>query len=56
MLRKQPEIKAYKDQFEQRHGKAKALSILAQRLGRTVYHMLKNNCAFDINTFLPTEA
>lgn len=53
MLRKQTHVKNYKQSLEFKHGNAKALSILAQRLGKTVYHMLKNNLAFDINMFLP---
>jgi hypothetical protein len=35
-----------------KHGKAKALSILAQKLGRAVYFMLKRKRAFDMNKFL----
>lgn len=56
MLRKQPEVQVYKQGLEHKYGKAKALSILAQRLGRTVYQMLKHNNAFDIRKFLPTQA
>lgn len=55
MLRKQPNVKAYKQELEFKHGKAKSLSMLAQRLGRTVYHMLKHNLAFDLNKFLPSQ-
>ena len=36
------------------HGKAKALSILAHRLGRAVYHMLKREQAFDLQKFCST--
>jgi transposase len=35
-----------------RHGKAKALSILATKLGRTVYLMLSKERAFDMERFL----
>jgi transposase len=55
MLRQVPQARVYKQSLEQRYGKAKALSILAQRLGRTVYGMLKNNYAFNLNKFLPAE-
>jgi hypothetical protein len=33
---------------EKQHGKAKAISILAARLGRSVYFMLKRKEAFDV--------
>jgi len=35
-----------------KHGKGKALSILAHKLGRAVYFMLKNRQGFDMNKFL----
>ncbi len=35
-----------------RHGKGKALAILAHRLGRAVYYMLKNQVPFDQARFL----
>jgi len=38
----------------QKHGKAKAISILAHRLGRAVYHMLKRQQAFDLKKFCMT--
>jgi transposase len=37
-----------------RHGKGKALSILAHKLGRAVYFMLKKQIAFDQEKFLAT--
>jgi len=37
-----------------RHGKAKALSILASDLGRAVYFMLRRKEPFDLNKFLGT--
>jgi transposase len=37
-----------------RHSKGKALSILAHKLGRAVYFMLKNHVAFDQAKFLAT--
>ena len=36
---------------EKKHGKAKALGILAARLGRAVYHMLRQQKAFDAKRF-----
>jgi transposase len=35
-----------------RHGKGKALSILAHKLGRAAYHMLQRRTAFDMTKFL----
>jgi transposase len=40
-------VKDYFRQWEQRHGRGKALSILAARLARAVYLMLKRGDAFD---------
>jgi len=40
--------------LEKRFGKAKALSILAHRLGRAVYYMLRRGKAFDRERFLAT--
>lgn len=51
-LRGNPAGMAYKKRLEKKHGKAKALSILAHRLGRAVYFMLKRGEAFDMKTFL----
>ena len=52
-LHQLPEARAYKQKLEHKYGKARALSMIAQRLGRTVYGMLKRNYAFDLNKFLP---
>ena len=51
-LRANPEGMKYKKRLEKKHGKAKAISILAHRLGRAVYHMLKRRKAFDMKIFL----
>lgn len=37
-----------------KHGKGKALSILAHKIGRAVYFMLKNRQVFDMKRFLST--
>jgi len=34
-----------------KHGKAKALSILAAKLGRAVYHLLRKQRTFDAERF-----
>jgi len=51
-LRQNPPAQHYLDQLASKHGKAKALSILAHKLGRAVYHMLKRREAFDMKKFL----
>lgn len=51
-LRGNPEGMGYKKRLERKHGKAKALSILAHKLGRAVYFMLKRKQAFDMKKFL----
>jgi len=40
------------DQLAAKYGKAKALSILAHKLGRAVYYMLQRREAFDVNKLL----
>jgi transposase len=42
----------YVHRLARKHGKAKALTIPAHRLGRAVYHMLKRGEAFDNERFL----
>ena len=44
--------KKYLDRLTRKHGKSKALSILAHKLGRAVYFMLKNKEAFNQNKLL----
>jgi transposase len=44
--------KKYHAKLVQKHNKGKALSILAHKLGRAVYFMLKNNKPFDMKIFL----
>jgi len=44
--------KKYLDRLVNKHGKGKALSILAHKIGRAVYFMLKNKKPFDQNKFL----
>ena len=51
-LRKNPDAMKYKNRLASKYGKAKALSILAHRLGRAVYFMLKRGKAFDMKKFL----
>jgi transposase len=51
-LHNNPDGMAYKKRLEKKHGKSKALTILAHKLGRATYYMLKRERAFDINKFL----
>jgi hypothetical protein len=44
--------KAYHQKLKNKHGKAKAMAILAHRIGRTVYSVLKNRKAFDVKKFI----
>lgn len=53
-LRGNPAAQKLIDRLARKHGKGKALSILAHRLGRTVYHMLRKGEAFDSERFFST--
>ncbi len=44
--------KRFLDRLIKKHGKSKALSILAHKLGRAVYFMLHNKEVFDQKKFL----
>lgn len=44
--------KAYFTKLEHKHGKAKALTVLAHQLGRAVYYMLTREQAFDLQRFI----
>jgi len=44
--------KAYFTKLEHKHGKAKALTVLAQKLARAVYYMLSRHQAFDLKRFV----
>ena len=50
-LRANPKGQRFVEKLSSKHGKAKALSILAHKLGRAVYYMLKRQQAFDMNKF-----
>lgn len=51
-LRHTPSAERYYNRLISRHGKAKALSIVAKRLGIAVYYMLKRGQPFNLNQFL----
>lgn len=46
------ELDAYSRQLEKKHGKFKGNAILASKLGRAVYHMLKQGTIFDLDKML----
>lgn len=50
-LRGNKEAKKYLDKLSNKHGKGKALSILAHKLGRAVYFILKNRKPFNQDKF-----
>ena len=51
-LRETREVQPYIRRMERKYGKDKAKGIVAHRLGRTVYYMLKNKQVFDIKKFV----
>jgi transposase len=51
-LRNNPVGQKYLTRLEKKHSKGKALTILAHKLARAVYYMLKRQTAFDMQTFL----
>jgi transposase len=51
-LRTNPAGQKYLARVENKQGKGKALTVLAQKLARAVYHMLKRETAFDMQMFL----
>lgn len=50
-LRRNSRAASYKAKLEKKHGKGKALSILAHKLARASYYMLKRKTVFDMDTF-----
>jgi transposase len=51
-LRANPAGQQSLSRLEQKHGKGKALTVLAHQLARAVYDMVKRHTAFDRHTFL----
>src|SRR5882762_8203231 len=51
-LRQSQPGKEYFAKLEHKHGKAKALTVLAHKLGRAVYYMLTREQAFDLQRFV----
>ncbi len=51
-LRKNPQAQAWLERMANKHNKARALTILAHKLGRAVYFMLQRKTVFDPQRFL----
>src|SRR5499426_795560 len=51
-LRNNPAGQKYLARLETKHGKGKALTVLAHKLARAVYYMLKRGTAFTMDKFL----
>jgi transposase len=51
-LRDNPAGQKSLTRLEKKHGQGKALTLLAQKLGRAVYYMVKRQKAFDMHKFL----
>jgi len=51
-LRKNPAGKAYYERLVRKHGKGKALTVLAHKLARAVYYIWKRDQVFDQEKFL----
>lgn len=52
MLRENDVLKKRRQRLERKHGKGKSLAILAHKLGRAVYFMLKRKKTFQMERFL----
>jgi len=50
-LRANPPAQQYIEALRKKHGKAKSISILAHKLGRAVYYMMKNKKPFSLEAF-----
>jgi transposase len=50
-LRNNPAGKKYLARLEKKHGKGKALTVLAHKLARAVYYMLRRDTVFDLDKF-----
>jgi transposase len=50
-LRANPAGQKYLTKLEKKHGSGQALTLLAQKLGRTIYYILQRQTAFDMSKF-----
>jgi transposase len=52
LLRERQQVKQWHAKLKNRHGKARALSIISHKLGRAVYYMLNQHKVFDLQKFI----
>ena len=50
-MRSSERAKQWKEKYQKQHGEAKALAVLAAKLARAVYHLLRKQEAFDEDRF-----
>ena len=50
-LRRNPDAAKYREKLAKKHGKAKSMTILAHKLARAAYYILKRKEVFHIETF-----
>ena len=51
-LRNNPVGPTYLSRLEKKHGKGKALTVLAHKLARAVYYILRRDTVFEMDKFL----
>lgn len=52
LIREEDDVKQWHAKLKNRYGKARAISIIAHKIGRAVYYMLKQKKVFDLKKFL----
>jgi len=52
LKRESPEVRTLGERLEKKHGKGRAMNILAVKLGRAIFYMLRDDRAFDIQLYL----
>ena len=51
MIRSMPEAKAFMEKMTRQRGKARAVALVAAKIGRVVYWMMKRKQPFDARQF-----
>jgi hypothetical protein len=51
-MEKPNDARKYREKLKRKHGKAKSLTILAHKLARATYYILRRKEVFDMKTFL----
>ena len=52
LLQRHGDVERLMNRLRRKHGKGKSLSVLAHKLGRTIYYMLLRGKPFDMERFL----